>query len=162
MALVLNGSGTITGVTDLATAGVALEDAALTDPVVTGGIYLGGTGAANYLDDYEEGTWTPVSGGQNMTGTATYTKVGRLVTVTFDITANSSASAADSIYGLPFAVASNHAGFTIGWTTTASGIESGYFNCLGTDMRLVQAGSGSAINIAANERIIGSGSYFTS
>jgi hypothetical protein len=23
------------------------------------GIYLGGTGAANYLDDYEEGTWTP-------------------------------------------------------------------------------------------------------
>jgi len=129
---------------------------------VPGGIYLGGTGAANYLDDYEEGTWTPVSGGQNMTGTATYTKVGRLVTVTFDITANSSASAADSIYGLPFAVASNHAGFTIGWTTTASGIESGYFNCLGTDMRLVQAGSGSAINIAANERIIGSGSYFTS
>ena len=26
-----------------------------------GGIYLGGTGSANYLDDYEEGTFTPVS-----------------------------------------------------------------------------------------------------
>lgn len=26
---------------------------------VSGGVYLGGTGAANKLDDYEEGTWTP-------------------------------------------------------------------------------------------------------
>jgi len=86
MALVLNGSGSITGVTDLATAGVALEDAALTDPVVTGGIYLGGTGAANYLDDYEEGTWTPTVD-SNLGGSATtygqisgkYTKIGNLV-----------------------------------------------------------------------------------
>jgi hypothetical protein len=30
------------------------------DLYLSGGVYLGGTGAANYLDDYEEGTWTPV------------------------------------------------------------------------------------------------------
>jgi hypothetical protein len=30
------------------------------DLYLSGGVYLGGTGAANKLDDYEEGTWTPV------------------------------------------------------------------------------------------------------
>jgi hypothetical protein len=30
------------------------------DLYLSGGAYLGGTGSANYLDDYEEGTWTPV------------------------------------------------------------------------------------------------------
>jgi len=30
-----------------------------TDLYLSGGVYLGGTGAANYLDDYEEGLWTP-------------------------------------------------------------------------------------------------------
>ena len=33
------------------------------DLYLSGGAYLGGTGAANKLDDYEEGTWTPTSGG---------------------------------------------------------------------------------------------------
>ena len=28
-----------------------------TDITLSGGVYLGGTGSANYLDDYEEGTW---------------------------------------------------------------------------------------------------------
>ena len=57
---------------------------------VSGGIYLGGTAAANLLDDYEEGTWTPeftpATGAFGSIGylfnTGTYTKVGRLVTVT--------------------------------------------------------------------------------
>jgi hypothetical protein len=31
------------------------------DLYLSGGVYLGGTGAANKLDDYEEGTWTPGS-----------------------------------------------------------------------------------------------------
>ena len=30
------------------------------DAILSGGVYLGGTGSANKLDDYEEGTWTPV------------------------------------------------------------------------------------------------------
>ena len=52
---------------------------------LSGGVYLGGTGSANLLDDYEEGTWTPVltmTTSGDMTATAngaTYTKVGRMV-----------------------------------------------------------------------------------
>ena len=29
------------------------------DLYLSGGLYIGGTGSANYLEDYEEGTWTP-------------------------------------------------------------------------------------------------------
>jgi hypothetical protein len=53
MAISINGSGTIGGVSDFSSSNIAL-----TDPEITGGIYLGGTGSANYLDNYEEGTWT--------------------------------------------------------------------------------------------------------
>jgi hypothetical protein len=58
------------------------------DLYLSGGVYLGGTGAANHLDDYEEGTWTPVladavTAGNTATMTADgrYTKIGRLITV---------------------------------------------------------------------------------
>jgi len=53
----------------------------------TDGVYLGGTAAANLLDDYEEGTWTPTitgstSGSATLTvNQASYTKVGRSVHV---------------------------------------------------------------------------------
>ena len=57
---------------------------------VDSGIYLGGTGSANYLDDYEEGTWTvemydALSGGNVSSTTVTgyYTKIGNLVTARF-------------------------------------------------------------------------------
>jgi hypothetical protein len=47
------------------------------------------SGNANTLDDYEEGTWTPTlhdaataGNAASLTGTASYTKVGNLVTVT--------------------------------------------------------------------------------
>ena len=55
------------------------------DAYLSGGVYLGGTGSANKLEDYEEGTWTPAlnSGSLNISS-ATYTKVGRLVTLNLD------------------------------------------------------------------------------
>ncbi len=49
---------------------------------LSGGAYLGGTGAANLLDDYEEGTFTPVlSGYTGVTGTleGKYVKIGQMV-----------------------------------------------------------------------------------
>jgi len=57
------------------------------DLYLSGGVYLGGTGSANKLDDYEEGTFTPVVRGQQSAGTTTgtsyaqgkYTKIGRMV-----------------------------------------------------------------------------------
>ena len=42
------------------------------DLYLSGGVYLGGTGAANKLDDYEEGTWTPSLLGSSVSGTTTY------------------------------------------------------------------------------------------
>ncbi len=54
------------------------------DLYLSGGVYLGGTGAANKLDDYEEGTWTPAWSATTSTvavQSATYTKIGNLVTV---------------------------------------------------------------------------------
>jgi hypothetical protein len=52
------------------------------DLYLSGGVYLGGTGSANHLDDYEEGTFTPVlSGYTSVAGTMSgkYTKIGNMV-----------------------------------------------------------------------------------
>ena len=82
-----------------------------TDLTLSGGVYLGGTGSANYLDDYEEGTWTPTAeqGGNSITTTlANYTKVGRIVHLIFYINViNSPNSDHIRIAGLPFQVATN-------------------------------------------------------
>ena len=77
--------------------GGALRDAAIDlgtsasrfkDLYLSGGVYFDGTGSANHLDDYEEGTWTPQfnddGGGGDFASagvTAKYTKVGRLVNI---------------------------------------------------------------------------------
>lgn len=78
------------------------------------GVYLGGTAAANLLDDYEEGTWTPVvkdGGSTTITATvnsATYTKIGRLVYVQTYVTRNDATAYTGDlvITGLPYNVAS--------------------------------------------------------
>lgn len=70
------------------------------------------TAAANALDDYEEGTWTPVlsaSGGGSFTyfnQHGFYTKVGNIVHLTFwiQLGAPSSPSGNAHISGIPFAV----------------------------------------------------------
>ena len=81
------------------------------DAYLSGGVYLGGTGAANYLDDYEEGTFTPViQFGTNSVGQAYqiqaghYTKVGRLVTFSLRVqfTNKGTSTGSARIYGLPF------------------------------------------------------------
>jgi len=75
------------------TSGGAYRDAAIDlgvstarfkDLYLSGGVYLGGTGAANLLDDYEEGTWTPnvqTNGfSQSVSSTAgRYVKIGEMV-----------------------------------------------------------------------------------
>ena len=82
-----------------------------TDLTLSGGVYLGGTGSANKLDDYEEGTWTATltttgTAFTTTSNTATchYTKIGRMVTVTVDIAiASPSSGTGDlTLTGLPF------------------------------------------------------------
>jgi hypothetical protein len=70
--------------------------------VTSSGAYitLGGTGAANTLDDYEEGTWSPTitcttSGSYTLQGAAdlaAYTKIGRVVTVQGGLSVNGESS----------------------------------------------------------------------
>jgi hypothetical protein len=56
------------------------------DLYLSGGVYLGGTGGANHLQDYEEGNWDPIYHGSTGNPTCTYdiqagyyTKIGRQV-----------------------------------------------------------------------------------
>jgi|DEB0MinimDraft_10_1074344.scaffolds.fasta_scaffold92373_2 hypothetical protein len=80
------------------------------DIVTSGGVYLGGTGSANLLDDYEEGTWTPVIRGNASAGSATYatqtgtyTKVGRTVTFEFAVVwSGHTGTGSIEIGGFPF------------------------------------------------------------
>jgi len=74
---------------------------------------------ANTLDDYEEGTWTPTVAaetgtiGTTVVNSANYTKVGRLVSVTFDITITSAGTGTAGLkVSLPFSpsVAGNTCG----------------------------------------------------
>ena len=106
-AMRLNSSGALLhGTTTAGSAGAG-------DIVVNGGVYLGGTAAANKLDDYEEGTFTPsfTYGGaavgityNNQRGT--YTKVGNLVTFQIGIflSSNGTSTGSLNIIGLPFTV----------------------------------------------------------
>jgi hypothetical protein len=77
---------------------------------LSGGVYLGGVGSANKLDDYEEGTWTPTahSGLASASAiTAYYTKIGNTVTVWANlILAGNGSGSQVMIGGLPF----NHNG----------------------------------------------------
>jgi hypothetical protein len=76
---------------------------------LSGGVYLGGTVAANKLDDYEEGTFTPsvsaASGSYtSVTATGKYIKVGRSVTIRMRvvITTNGTAAGAMFLGNIPF------------------------------------------------------------
>jgi len=82
------------------------------DLYLSGGAYLGGTAAANKLDYYEEGTWTPTYTTSNSNATVAYTtqrgrytKVGNLVFITWYIgfgTITSAGTGNVQIAGVPF------------------------------------------------------------
>jgi hypothetical protein len=81
------------------------------DLYLSGGVYLGGTGSANYLDDYEEGTFTPSLGGSPSAPTVSfssqqgwYRKVGNVVHFIIDVTISSisGGSGGATFTGLPF------------------------------------------------------------
>jgi len=81
------------------------------DLYLSGGAYLGGTGSANKLDDYEEGTFTATLKGSTgepgtlITTTGYYTKIGRDVTynISFENVNTTGYSGSVSVSGLPFA-----------------------------------------------------------
>ena len=69
-------------------------------------LFVGGTGSANELDDFEEGTFTPTQPTVGLQSSYTYgyyQKVGYWVTVQFGVRINNNGSAISTfIDGLPF------------------------------------------------------------
>jgi hypothetical protein len=88
------------------------------DLYLSGGAYLGGTGSANKLDDYEEGTFTVGYTGATVSSsynTAYYTKIGRLVYWTHytGSTTISSVTGDLILTGLPFTVKNAANGYSV-------------------------------------------------
>ena len=120
---------------------------------------------ANTLDDYEEGTWTPVdNSGAALTFTsvdANYVKIGKVVYLRWELKYPSTADvSAASIGGLPFALAAG--GFSAGspgFVNAAVPIYF-YFNVSSIDP-LTQAGGNNLTNAQASLAFMwGAGYYF--
>ena len=77
------------------------------DLFLSGGAYIGGTGSANYLDDYEEGTFTPTWDGypSPYSTSGKYVKVGNQVTVYAKLVTDSGNDASSvGISNLPYTI----------------------------------------------------------
>ncbi|WMM95025.1 hypothetical protein HTVC304P_gp42 [Pelagibacter phage HTVC304P] len=102
------------------------------DLYLGGGLYVGGTGTANKLEDYEEGTYTPTysasgGGSANYAGrTGNYVKVGKIVHIQIRLMTTTESFSGDiTVTGLPFTSDSTS------WHQTALSINGAR---LGTDM----------------------------
>jgi hypothetical protein len=123
------------------------------DLYLSGGLFVGGTGSANELDDYEEGTWEPVvTPATNSFGSITmhgdtggsYTKIGNSVRIMGCVrwtACDFSSSSGNMQISLPFTAASRSNGDnadTVGPTRTSTWNGS-------LDPRIVQTKHGNAI-----------------
>lgn len=138
--------------------------------------FNGDTAAANALDDYEEGTFTPTVGGSTSAGTATYvvqkgiyTKIGNQVSISIDLSWNSGTGTGTlRILGLPFTNLSNNIAGTIGFidgiTLTALNYATTYVAPSSTRLDFVQSpiGGGTVTDVSYDTegRIIVSATYF--
>ena len=136
------------GVIDLGDSGSRFKDLYL-----SGGVYLGGTGSANKLDDYEEGTWNPTYIGSTGNPTitydpersASYIKVGKIVFIQGSIKTDAASGGSGNLYlgGLPFTSGSNtnpkrKGGMSVsGYQTSFSGAVRPTGGYIGTDVNHV-------------------------
>jgi hypothetical protein len=119
---------------------------------------------ANTLDDYEEGTWTPVISGSTTAGTGTYTarvgtytKIGNLVTVSAYVLLTAHTGTGNLVFtGLPFASELRTNGYqsaTIGYISnlalTANNYLQAYIGPNSLDIAMIQTpvGGGAAAAI---------------
>jgi hypothetical protein len=107
------------------------------DLYLGGNLYIGGTGSANALDDYEEGTFTPTFTGASTAGSITYVvqdgryvKIGKQVTlwIRFQYSAFSGSAGTIRVGGFPYASESGtHAhGLSSNWLSFGNPIPSGW------------------------------------
>ena len=150
-----------------------LAASTFTDAIAAnGGIYLGGTGSENLLDDVETGTFTPSLGdGSNnatlSTANGRYTKIGNQVTVHVGIYFSSKASATGGIriYGLPFAPISD---FTTNYSHSGGAIRgfdgglSTPHNCITASSYLYFVASNGSSTVLTFSSLNSSGAFFGS
>jgi hypothetical protein len=146
------------------------------DLYLSGGVYLGGTGAANLLDDYEEGTFTATVIGPTA-GTATYstqigkyTKIGNVVNILIDLTwtGGTGSGAFLAVTGLPFTIGGSNtslSGIAANIALSANNIAVFLANISTTTIYIqespVGGGAGANINYDSAGSVIISGTYFT-
>ncbi len=150
------------------------------DLYLSGGLFVGGTGSANELDDYEQGTYTPsvssgVGGGSISYNSRSgrYTKIGNLVHFTFHMNIASVTLDSGSLKfgGLPFTVEandSNKAGAAFKIWTNGNLPEDCTFRCESSDTQiLVISAAGDAVVAnstslnAGNRAVALAGFYYT-
>jgi hypothetical protein len=122
---------------------------------------------ANTLDDYEEGTWTPVFSAGGISGTSiaysgTYTKIGRFVTLNFQATSTTTSNnvviaSYAQFTGIPFSVS----GITGSGSVTTEDIDfyerNGFCQTAGSSIVVSKSGASPGTNT-----IYGTLTYFTS
>ena len=151
-------------------------DIATTSITPSAGIYLGGSGSANLLDDYEEGTFTPEfvagSGITYSDRSGYYTKIGNVVTFHIFVHWTAGTSLSTGFSGLPFTVSNatnmfpmcamwNNSGVTYGSGRT---VLIGY--CSRNTNQVIVDSIGSAVNagvpvFATSGAIYVTGHYYT-
>jgi len=152
-----------------ATVDIGLSSHRWKDLYLSGGVYLGGTGAANKLDDYEEVNFTATLQGSTatpstlVTVTGFATKIGRVVqySIGFEGINTTGYGGLVSVTGLPFA---NNGGRAIGNIVgyvglTFAGTQS--FSVLGVASTILEALNISSASAWANStHNAGTGRYF--
>jgi hypothetical protein len=163
--LVISNAGNVTvstGNVVMATSGKGIDFSATTSG--------SGTMTSELLNDYEEGTFTPSIGGTATytAQTGTYTKVGRLVTASFDITILLRGTGdIATVSGLPFAASANvgaavAVSYFSGLANSSASIY-GYVNTSAMAFNTIAAGGGTspsgAVVITNGTRLAGTAVY---
>ena len=115
------------------------------DLYLYGGVYVGGTGSANYLDDYEEADWSPIlndSISGNLTISiqhAKVTKIGNLVNLDFYVQRADSRTLTGTLYlhNLPYTTQTN----------SARACGSAWFDNSNSDWRTFIYAGGNGVNV---------------
>ena len=130
------------------------------------GIVLGATSntAANTLDEYEEGTWTPAVAGLSLSSvSAQYTRIGDMVYYGFTVTLpTTTATTHLKFTGIPFSVANDTFGGSLIFTSSSVTAVQVIAVSSSDDVQLYKAGAAFATYADFNGSIVRvSGAYKT-
>jgi len=167
--LTSGGAGVAPTFQTAASGATGMDDVSGVARATSGLLFNGDTAAANVLDDYEEGTWTPtflnttVSAGPSTT-TGRYTKIGNTVHVEYYGANLTLSGGSMRMGGLPFTVADNGSYSNFQYThgnATGSITTGGYFVASNTQMYFITQGTTNISNwsSSASLNLMVSGTY---